>query len=224
MACSPSLGLLLHRAARSAGLACATAHPDGCRDEPVPEEAIPVQRQADVIPPGQSAWDASDGAHPDVAADVALPRRRALADADAGKLAGRARDVQASGVRSLDEPRSEHLAAAEAVRDAAAELCIPGAARSAARSCVAPEVWAQPEPPKLEEPRDAAQPESAAQPRLQRSETQVLPAAQLPLAGQSPGAEASQREVRTAQPEQSVFPQSTGPQPQAAQQPAEPRG
>jgi hypothetical protein len=161
-----------------------------------------------VIRPAQNAWDAWADVPPDVAVDAALLHRPGLAGADAEKLAGRARDVQASGVRSSsDEPRSEHRAAAEAERAAVAELCIPGAGLSAARSCVAQEVPGQPEElTKPGEQLDAARPELAAQPRLSRSETLVLRAGQLLLAAQIPDAEAQQPQVRMAQRGQTVFP------------------
>jgi hypothetical protein len=109
---------------------------------------------------------------------------------------------------------------AEAVQAAAAELCIPGAGRSAARSCAAQEASVQAEQPKLAEQADAGQPEFAAQPRLSCSEMQALPVAQPPLAEHSLDAEARQPAVLTAQREQTVFPQSKEPQPRDAQQPA----
>lgn len=84
----------------------------------------------------------------------------------------------------------EHPVVAEAVQAAAAEPCIPGAGRSAARSCAAQEASVQAEQPKLAEQAGAGQPEFAAQPRLSCSEMQALPVAQPPLAEHSLDAEA----------------------------------
>jgi len=64
-----------------------------------PEVEVPVLLQEGELPPAPDAWDAWDGAHRG-ARDEAV--RRALAGADAGKLA-----VPAQGGPVLDELRPE---------------------------------------------------------------------------------------------------------------------
>ena len=135
MACSPSLGLLLPHAERSAVPAGARAHPDGCQDEPVPEAGGLDLHQSDAHPSRPSASDASDGAHPGVAADAALhPFPAVLADADAGKLAGREPDARAQDAFPL---ALRHARLAQVVPDAAVALYKQAWDRSAAQSCAA---------------------------------------------------------------------------------------
>jgi hypothetical protein len=82
-----------------------------------------------VVPLELSAWDAWDGARRDGAAD-AERRSLLLADADAGKLAGREQGDQVPDAWCL----RKFPAAEEEVPDAEAEPCIRDAALSAARS------------------------------------------------------------------------------------------
>lgn len=124
------------------------ARPDGCRDEPDPEAAIPDPRQGDEPLPAPCAWDASDDVRRGAAAGPHLLPRPA--DADAEKWVARERDVRARAARF-----QLHLLVRQA-RLGAAELCIPGAVRSAAQSCAARVAEAPPQP--------AAKPDSA-QPR-----------------------------------------------------------
>jgi hypothetical protein len=90
--------------------------------------------------------DASDGAHPAAVADAGLEP----ADVAAEKSAALVPDAPVRVASSNQRP------AGAAPRPAwAAELCIQGAARSAAQSCAAAEQWAllavpeRPVPPKL---------------------------------------------------------------------------
>ena len=91
---SPSWVLLLCRAAHSAGRDGARERQDGCRDELVPEAEAPDQHQWGAVLSETFAWDASDDVRRDVVAGAAHPLQPHLADADAGKSVGRARDVQ----------------------------------------------------------------------------------------------------------------------------------
>jgi hypothetical protein len=135
------LVLLLRPEERNAVPDGATAHPDGCRDEQVPEAANPVQRQSDADQLGPSAWDAWDGVRPDEAEDAELQSQFLPEDADAEKLAGRARGGRA---QDASFPQDHSLEPAEAP-DAAAELCKRDADQSAARSCEEQEAAAVPE-------------------------------------------------------------------------------
>jgi hypothetical protein len=74
------------------------------------------------------AWDASVGALPDATRDVAHPLRPGLAGADAEKLADRELGAPVQDAEHLSPPVQRVL------RDAAVELCRPGADQSAARS------------------------------------------------------------------------------------------
>jgi hypothetical protein len=128
------LGLLLHRAERSAGQACGRALLDGCRGEQDREAEALGPRRADEPLRALNAWDASGGARRDAAADAAHPHhRRQRPDAGAGKSAGRAQDVLAQD-GFLQQSERFVKPAEQAV---AAEPCKPDAVQSAARSCVA---------------------------------------------------------------------------------------
>ena len=83
------------------------------------------------------AWDAWAGARRDEAVDAAHPFPH-LAAGDAGKLAGRGRDVREQDASCLQV----NWLALLAPRDAVAEPCTQGAARSAERSCAALEAAA----------------------------------------------------------------------------------
>jgi len=127
-ACSPSLGLLLHRAERSADPACAQEHRDERQDELVREVVRQGLHRGDAVRSAPSAWGASDDVRRDVAADAAHRLPAHLAAVGAGKWAGRARDVPEQAV--LLPPELLEQVPADAV-----VLCIQDAARSAARSC-----------------------------------------------------------------------------------------
>ena len=139
VACSPSLGLLLHRAEHTAGPAGAQAHRDAHQDELVPEVARQGPHRGDVARLHPCVWGAWDGARQDAAADAAHPCRAVLADADAGKWAGLAPDVQ--------EQDAFRTALQSKVREqqGAAEPCKPDAVPFEARSCGAPELAGQTE-------------------------------------------------------------------------------
>ena len=110
---------------------------DGRRDEPALEAEAPDPLRADAHRPEPGAWDAWDGARRD--AGGAADLRRALADEDAEKLAGRARGVR---VQDAWFPRVLQLVLSEQP-GAGAELCRPDEALSAARSCAARVVAAE---------------------------------------------------------------------------------
>jgi len=112
----------------------------GHQDEPVLEAEAPDQLRADALQPEPDASDALDGARR-VAKDAAVLHLEP-ADADAEKLAAQAPDA-----RVRDAYRLAHQAEAEQEqRSAAAELCTPGAAQSAAQSCAAQEAAADRQP------------------------------------------------------------------------------
>ena len=102
-------------------------------DELVPEAEAPDPHREDEHLPAQCAWDASGDARQD--ATDAADLRQAPEDAGAGKLAALALDDRARDASSPQERQS----VPRAQPDAAAELCTPDAALSAARSCAAPE-------------------------------------------------------------------------------------
>jgi len=189
------LGLLLHRAERSAVPACARARPDEHQDELAPEAGPLAPHRGDAARLEPNAWDASDGAHPDVAEDVARQLPPHLADAGAGK----------SAVPELDDPVQDAFPAllpaslAEAARDAAVVPCKPDEAQSAAQSCVAQGAAVQRQ---LAEAPDAAYSEPQEQPvaRKQSSMAQLMLAAlQRP---QAVAAEPQDARVALPQPEQ----------------------
>ena len=127
---SPSSGLPSHRAARSADPVVAMAHPDDFPDAWLPEapSALPDQRPTDEHRWATNAWDASDDARQDVAADAALP---ALAAAAAGKSADPALDVRAPDALIRSGPQ-----VAQALE---AAPCTPAVVPSAEQSCAAAE-------------------------------------------------------------------------------------
>jgi hypothetical protein len=110
----------------------------------------PDLRPADVRPQALSAWDASVCVHPDAAADEAHLRlhHRRQRVAVVEKLAGREQDAQVPDGKF----RRLELQAAPEAELAAPALCTPDVARSAERSCAAPEAAEQPDALK-QEPR-----------------------------------------------------------------------
>ena len=144
-----------------------------------------------------NAWDASDGALPDVAEDAAHQFPPHLADAGAGK----------SAVPELDDPVQDAFQAllpassAEAALDAAVVPCRPDGAQSAAQSCAAQGAAVRPQ---LAEAPDAAysQPLEPPVARKQSSMAQpVLAALQRPQAEE---AEPQDAAGALPQPEQPV--------------------
>ena len=127
-ACSPSLGLRLHRAERSADRAFAQERRDEHQDELVPEVVRQGLHRGDAVQSDPSEWGASDGVRRDVAAVAALQRLAHLEAVGAGKWAGRVRDVQGQAVLLLPE-------LLEQVPGDAVALCRQVAARFVARSC-----------------------------------------------------------------------------------------
>jgi hypothetical protein len=117
-----------------------------------PEAEGRDRHQSDEVRWEPSAWGASDDARRDGEADAErLVLLALLADADAEKLAGRE-----LGVRAQDELFLELLLEQWALQHAAAELCTPGADRSAERSCAEQAAAAVPREPEAQ--RDAVQP------------------------------------------------------------------
>jgi hypothetical protein len=107
------------------------ARPDGCPDEPDLEAEVPDLLQSDEVRSEPSAWDASDGARRDVAAD-AVRRLLALPVAeDAEKLVGPAPDDLAPDALFLERLRGRLVLE---LRDAAEELYKPDAGPFAGRS------------------------------------------------------------------------------------------
>lgn len=168
------------------------AHPDGSQAGSDPEEEDLARHQSDADQSEPSASGASDVAHPGATAAAELQRRR-LADADVGKLADLAQDVQALGA-SLPKDSSGSWEP----EDAAVEPCTQGADQSAARSCAAQAVAAdrqrpaelavaeQPEPEDSQtlKPAESSQPAASPQEaRAQRVEPQY--AALLPPEAQT---------------------------------------
>lgn len=146
------------------------ARPDGCRDEPDPEAAIPDPRQGDEPLPAPCAWDASDDVRRGAAAGPHLLPRPA--DADAEKWVARERDVRARAARF-----QLHLLVRQA-RLGAAELCIPGEVRSAAQSCAEPVAEA---PPLRAVKPDSAQPMEVAARQMPQLPARARAARALPL-------------------------------------------
>ena len=109
------------------------------------------QLQSDGARSEPSAWDAWDGARPDVAVDATHQRRPLLADGDAGKSADPARAALAQDASFQPELPLARLASAP--QDAVVELYKPDAAQSAEQSCAAQGLAARQRP---EEQRDAA--------------------------------------------------------------------
>ena len=154
-------------------------HRVGYRDGTAPEAEAPGRLRSDAARKCLVAWDALAGAHRDEAADAAR-RRRDLAAAAAGKLAGRERDVQEQDASYL----LAHWFVRSERQDAGVELCTRGAVRFAEQSCAAQAAAADPRLP-VEQP-DAAeqvQPEAQQRRRLmvvqermaQRSELSAVP-------------------------------------------------
>jgi hypothetical protein len=114
---------------------------DGCPDGPGPEEGDPDRHRSAAGPWAQSAWDASDAARQDVAADVAL-QIPDLAVSDAEKSAAPEPD---DPVPDALYPRN--CLVPPAVPDAAAVLCTPDAVQSAERSFAARGAAAFPKSP-----------------------------------------------------------------------------
>jgi len=121
----------------SAARACARARLDDYRDEPVREAAVRDRHRADERLRAPNAWDAWAGARRDAAADVAPQRLQEQRDAGAGKLAGRARDVQGPDASLL--PGAHRSVRPEEERAWVAEPCRLDAGRFGARSCAAQE-------------------------------------------------------------------------------------
>ena len=141
--CSPSLGLLLHRAGRSAVRACAQAHRDGFPDEPVRAEEALDQLQADAAQWEPSAWDALDGARRD---EADAPRQLLALPAaeDAEKSADPERAVRAQD--ALFPPALLLAQLEPAEQDAEAEPYRLDVVRSGEQSCAARvfAAWQQP--------------------------------------------------------------------------------
>ena len=106
----------------------------------VPEAEAPDPHREDAHLQASNAWDAWDDAHPD--ATDAADRRPEPWDAAAEKLAVPVPDAQARDASS----RLAHRPVRQVPPDAVAALCTPDAARSAERSCAAPEAAADLQP------------------------------------------------------------------------------
>jgi len=109
-------------------------HPDGFPGELVPAVEDPDPRQSDAVPWAPNAWDAWDGAHPDVAVDAARQHPLLLA-ADVGRWA-----VPEPGgpVPDAQFPQLPQLANwALTLPGAVAVLCTQDAGPSAEQSCAA---------------------------------------------------------------------------------------
>ncbi len=105
----------------------------------------------DALPRALAAWDASAGVRPDATADEEGPRPQPVDGV--GKLAGRARDVQA---QDASHHRSE-LSVPPAAKWAAPEPYTPDAVRSAERSCAALEAEERAFAPQSERPVERSQ-------------------------------------------------------------------
>ena len=119
---------------RSVALACAQAHPAGCRDEPIPEAEALDRPRWDEVQSERSEWDASDGVRLDAAVDAVRLHPALPAGVDAGKSADLVRDVPvlaSSFLQALPERWAPTLL------DAVEELYKPGADLSAEQSFVA---------------------------------------------------------------------------------------
>ena len=109
----------------------------------VPEAEDPDRRQSVVVQKDLCVWDALASARRGEAADAAHPRQGRLGDADAGKLAGRERDVQERDASCLQAHRS----VLSAQQGAGAALCTRGAAQFAEQSCAVQAAAADQQPP-----------------------------------------------------------------------------
>ena len=154
-------------------------HPGDCRDETVPEAEGPDRLQWAAVQMGLCAWDAWASARRGEAGDAARPRLD-LAAGDAGKLAGRERDVREQDASCLQA----HRVVLSVRRGAAAELCTQDAARSAERSCGAQAAVAdlrlravQPDAaePALPEAQKRQRPKVMQELRVQLSKPRVAP-------------------------------------------------
>ena len=121
------------------------AHPDGFRDEPVPEVEAPDRHQSDAGQSEPNASDASDGARPDAVLDVAHQHLAPPAVAGAGKSAVPVRGDPARGdpVQGACRLALQPAQSAQAVLDAVVALCKQDAGRSVERSCAEPALSAQ---------------------------------------------------------------------------------
>jgi hypothetical protein len=137
---------------------------------------VPDLHPADVRLQALNAWDASACVRPDVAADEAHLHLRPQQQREAvvEKWAGRALDAQ---VRDGMSHRSE-LQAAPAAELAAPALCTLDVARSAERSCAAPEAAELPGALKLE-------PLAERSPKPPEAQRELEPQAAAPRAAQA---------------------------------------
>jgi hypothetical protein len=122
----------------------------------------PVQHPADAPPQATAAWDASAFARPDAAADAVHREVRPLPADDAEKSADRVRDALAR-----DACRRSAHQAAPASEPHVEELCTPAGARSAERSCAAPEAPEPLDAPSWEPPVERS-PKPQALPQMKR--------------------------------------------------------
>jgi hypothetical protein len=122
----------------TADQACARVLPDDCPGEPVPAAEGRARHRSGARPQESSAWDASVGVRPDGAADAAHRVRLALADADAGKLAGQEQGGRVQDAFPWAILRLEPQAGV-------AELYKQDAVQSAEQSCAAQEAAERPE-------------------------------------------------------------------------------
>jgi len=137
--CTPSSGLLLHRAEHSAGPAFAQERPHGCPAAWFLEGEAPDRRPTDAPQRATAEWDASVCARQDGAAAALLALLSPQTADGVGRWAGQARDAQEQDAsRRRLEPQ-----AAPAAEPVAQEPYRPALARFAERSCGAPEVAAQ---------------------------------------------------------------------------------
>lgn len=151
------------------------------------------------------ASDASACARPDEAEDVVHLRLEGLAVGDAGRLAGRER-----GVREQDAScRRAHRLVLSAQRDAVAEPCTRGAARSAEQSYAAQAAAADPQSPEVR--RDAAELAPLEALTMWRPEVVRERLAQLskrPGAARDAATEARLQMASRQRPKQPAFPQA----------------
>jgi hypothetical protein len=119
----------------------AQAHLGGFQDGLVPVAEVLGPLRWDAGQSGRSASDASDGAHPDAAADAAHQLPEDLVDADAGISAVPAPDDPARDASF--PPEAQFVRSARAELDAVAAPCRPDAGQFAEQSC-AVQVFAVP--------------------------------------------------------------------------------
>ena len=175
--------------------------PGDCRDERVPEAEGPDRLQWAGVRKDPCAWDASACARRGEAADVAPLRLEDLEAEDAGRLAGRERDVQE---QDASYPQA-HPFVLSALQDEAAELCRQGAARSAEQSCAVQAVAANPQS-LVGQPDAAVRAPLAAQMRQQPTEVQER-MAQLSEPAAPDGAVEGRQQAKAARiPKQRAFP------------------